>query len=178
MCKHIPHVSRCWPPTYPNCRRPVWKKLPSYPKNVLEKVVFPKRLFTAVHCSKGMWKMVRPRWLAVNVPYRRNFPCRHFGGLCTVCSSINHRLMYHWWMLWELKRDGYAINLLDWKLWNVYPFENDSARCKMKYEDHKRWQRGRKINRRRGLQAVKNTVWKYERANRTRMKKKRTRGRE
>lgn len=54
----------------------------------------------------GKW-FVPGGWLWM-CPTEGNFPHRDFGGLCTVCSSINHKLIYLWWMLWGLKRDGFA----------------------------------------------------------------------
>lgn len=100
MCKQMLHVARFLPHTYCSYTRPVWKKLPSYLENVLEKVVFPNRpffalspsfffFFTAEHCSRGMWKMVCPRWLAVNVPYRRKFPLQRFQWF--VHSLFQHK---------------------------------------------------------------------------------------
>lgn len=83
--KDILNVAQFWPPSYPSYRRPVWRVWPPYSKSVLEKS--RKRLFfffSSQQCTapEVCGKMVCPRWLAVNVPYRRKFPSQRLRRLC------------------------------------------------------------------------------------------------
>lgn len=58
--------------TYPSYKSLKDVKLPLYLENALEKRYSQKTFFKSR--SRGMWKIVYPRLLAVNVPYRRKFP--------------------------------------------------------------------------------------------------------
>lgn len=58
--------------TYPSYKSLNDVKLSLCSENALEKQYSQKTFFKSR--SRGMWKIVYPRSLAVNVPYRRKFP--------------------------------------------------------------------------------------------------------
>lgn len=128
--KDILNVAQFWPPSYPSYRRPVWRVWPPYSKSVLEKsrkrVLVFFFLFTAVHCSRGMWKNGLSQVVGCECALQKEISLTETSAVaCTACSSINHKLMYLMdaWKKKEKKRkDGHALTSLRWKLRNVYPF--------------------------------------------------------
>lgn len=129
MCKYRYFMLQnfYFPPFFPVTGAPCEKTYPLSRRKFCKKWYFPKGFFKAVLCSRGMWKMVRPRWLAVNVPFRRKFPSQRFGGLCTVCSCINHRLIYLWWMFWGLNGDGCILAVAEMEIVKYLPFSKRSC---------------------------------------------------
>lgn len=56
-------------------------------ENVLEKWYFPKDFFffKAVSCSRGMWKMVRPRWVGCECALQKKIPLIEILVVCAQC---------------------------------------------------------------------------------------------
>lgn len=52
-------------------------------------------LFTAVHCSRGMWKNGLSQVVGCECALQKEISLTETSAVvCTACSSINHKLMY------------------------------------------------------------------------------------
>lgn len=100
-------------------------------------------LFTAVHCSRGMWKNGLSQVVGCECALQKEISLTETSAVaCTACSSINHKLMYLMDAWKKKKKKGKMATL-----WLRYVgncemftlFENGTARCRMKYDDHQEW---------------------------------------